>query len=265
MNMRCISEFEGLVAVVTGGSSGIGRAIASVLIDRGATVFVVGRRAALVERAADEIGARPAVADVSDSAALIALADGVEREFGRLDLLVNNAGVGPLASFDDLSLEDFRWVMDINFTGVLNGIKAFLPLLRSNPKGARIVNTASLAAFAPAPGTTAYAASKAAVVALSEALAGEFERESSLIGVSVLAPAPVRTAIAESARARPGFSGRSPDPADFLPPVPEIDAEDVGRLVVDSLATTERYIVTHPDTWPAIERRFAALGAAHGA
>lgn len=261
-NERKIEDFDGLVAVVTGGSSGIGAAIAAELASHGAVVVIVGIDAVEVERVAAQLGVRGKVVDVRDPEAVERLADEVETEFGRVDIIVNNAGVGPLAPFADFTLEDFHWVMDINFWGVLHGIRSFLPRLQRNPQGGYIVNTASLAAFIPSPGTTAYAASKAAVVAVSERIALEVA-EDPRIGVSILAPAPVNTAINDNARSRPGFHEGSPDSQDFLPPLPRLEPEDVGRLVVDALREGERYILTHPQTWPGVEAYHDGIRTAH--
>jgi NAD(P)-dependent dehydrogenase (short-subunit alcohol dehydrogenase family) len=260
-NDKKITDFTGLVAVVTGGSSGIGRGIAEALIAEGATVIVTGSNETTLTAAAAEMGATPIVADVRDAAAVQALADRVIRDFGKVDILVNNAGLGALALFDDLSIEDFHWVFDVNFWGVLHGHKSFVPLLKENPTGGYIVNVSSLAGFLPAPGATAYAASKAAMNALTEALAAELADYP--IGFSILLPAPVRTAIDENSRKRPGFNENSPNSADFVPPLTRLEPDEVAAMVIHAMRTGEKFIVTHPETWPVVDARHAELRGAH--
>ena len=130
---------------------------------------------------------------------------------GRVDVVVNNAGVGPLATFDDLLLADFHWVMDVNFWGVIHGLKSFLPLLQANPDGGYIVNTASVAAVLAAPGTAAYAASKAAVVAVSEVLAAELG-DAGQVGVSICCRVSFARTSTPTPSSAPGTGRTAPAP-----------------------------------------------------
>lgn len=255
--MTGISDFRGRVAVVTGAASGIGRGIAASLAREGATVVIADLDRHGAERAARDLGAHARPVDVTDPAAIQDLADGVARDFGRADILVNNAGVGPLSTFDDLTLADFGWVMDINFWGVLHGLRSFLPLLLANPAGGYIVNTASVAALIPSAGTAAYAAAKAAVVALTETLGVELA--GTAVGVSMLLPALVRTSILDNATRRPGHHAGAPPAADFLPPGRVLEPEQVGAIVVAAIRAGERYIFTHPETERAVRERYDAL------
>lgn len=251
-----MQDFSGRVAVVTGAASGIGRGIAACLAAEGATVVIADADGPGAERAARDLAAHARPVDVTDPAAVQALAGSVIRDFGRVDILVNNAGVGPLSTFDDLTLADFGWVMNINFFGVVHGLKSFLPLLLANPDGGYVVSTASVAALIPAPGTAAYAASKAAVVALTETLAAELGDR---IGLSVLLPALVRTSITANASKRPGHHEDAPRPEEFLPPVRVLEPEEVGALVIAGMRAGERYIFTHPETRPGTAARCQAL------
>jgi NAD(P)-dependent dehydrogenase (short-subunit alcohol dehydrogenase family) len=255
--MTRISDFSGRVAVVTGAASGIGRGIAASLTAAGATVVIADADGPGAARAARDLAAHSRLVDVTDAAAMQALADDVLCEFGRVDILVNNAGVGPLSTFDDLTLADFRWVMDINFWGVLHGLRGFLPLLLANPDGGYIVNTASVAALIPGAGTAAYAAAKAAVVALTETLGVELA--GTRVGVSVLLPAMVRTSITANATKRPGHHAGAPLTEDFLPPGQILEPEQVGAIVIAAIQAGERYIVTHPETAHAVRERCSAL------
>ena len=259
--MKRIESFDGRVAVVTGGGSGIGRGIAEKLVAAGATVVVADVDAKAAGRTAGEIGAVAEVVDVTDAASVQALADRVVERHGRVDVVVNNAGVGPLATFDDLLLADFHWVMDVNFWGVIHGLKSFLPLLQANPDGGYIVNTASVAAVLAAPGTGAYAASKAAVVAVSEVLAAELG-DAGQVGVSILLPGLVRTNINANAVKRPGHREGGPRTEDFLPTMTVLEPAQVGAMVVDAIRSGRLYVFTHPETEQVVAQRSAALAAA---
>ncbi len=261
--MKRIETFDGRVAVVTGGASGIGRGIAENLVAAGATVVVADVDAAAADRTARVIGAIAEVVDVTDATSVEALADRVVQRYGRVDVVVNNAGVGPLATFHDLLPADFQWVMDVNFWGVVHGLKSFLPRLQANPEGGYIVNTASVAAVVAAPGTAAYAASKAAVVAVSEVLAAELG-DAGQVGVSILLPGLVRTNINANAVKRPGHCEDGPRTEDFLPTMTVLEPTKVGAMVVDAIREGRLYVFTHPETAPMVTARSAAIAAAFG-
>lgn len=263
MTQQTFQCFTGRVAVVTGGSSGIGRATAQRLIKEGMTVYIVAPDETEVRFVAAEMGAHPITADVRSVRDLAAAANTIVAKHGAVDLLMNNAGVGPLDYFDQLTLQDFAWVMETNFHGVLNGLKAFLPTLRRNPTTSWIVNTASLAAYLPSVGTAAYAASKAAVVALSEALSAELAHTDPHIGMTLLNPAPVRTSLGENARQRPGHTVDSPSTKDFLPPFGALDPSEVADMVIESLRQGRKYVFTHPEAWPTISSAHQQLHRAH--
>lgn len=256
-------ELSGRVAVITGGASGIGRGIAERFVAHGAQVVIADIEDAPLAATAAEIGAVAIRTDVTRAADVEKLAAAVLDRFGRVDIVCNNAGVGPLRPFDELSVEDFQWVMSINLFGVLHGIKAFLPHLKGNPDGGWIVNTASMAGLIAGPGLAAYSASKYAIVAVSEVLAQELADTS--VGVKVLVPAQVRSNIGTSERNRTGVDpaslrGDANDP--FLPPTRVLEADYVGELVIRALADPDLYIVTHPETLPQVQGRFAAISAA---
>jgi NAD(P)-dependent dehydrogenase (short-subunit alcohol dehydrogenase family) len=164
------------IAIVTGAGSGIGRAAALSLLADGWTVVLAGRRREQLEATADLAGtdrdrALPVVADVSDPASVDALFETVRARFGRLDLLFNNAGASaPGVSLEDLTLEDWRRVVDVNLTGVfLCTQAAFRQMKSQTPQGGRIINNGSIAAYSPRPLTAPYAASKAGVTGLTKA------------------------------------------------------------------------------------------------
>jgi NAD(P)-dependent dehydrogenase (short-subunit alcohol dehydrogenase family) len=141
--------------------------------------------------------------DVSDGAQVDALAAATLDHFGGVHIVCNNAGVGGGGPMWEASLEDWNWVMGVNFWGVVHGIRAFVPHLVEQDEG-HVVNTASIAGFAYAPMMGPYNASKAAVVAISETLKSELGLQGSKVGVSVLCPGWVNTRIMDSDRNRPG-------------------------------------------------------------
>ena len=167
-------ELKGSVAVVTGASAGIGWATAAAFAREGARVVVAARREERLNQLVQEIGNRggmavPVVCDVGDWAQVQALAERTRQEFGRCDVLVNNAGVPGGGWFADMSMEKAEQVTRINYLGVLYGTKAFLPMMLEAGRG-HVVNVASLAGRFAVPGSAVYSASKHAVVAFSESL-----------------------------------------------------------------------------------------------
>jgi NAD(P)-dependent dehydrogenase (short-subunit alcohol dehydrogenase family) len=263
-----VTEIAGAVAVVTGGAAGIGRGIAEQLLAEGATVVIADIERQALEATAAAIGATPVAVDVSDPSSVRALAEAVTGRFGRVDIVVNNAGVGPQGRISDLTLSDWRWLLGVNLGGVINGIDAFLPHLRANPRGGHIVNTASMSAFSSLPGLGAYAASKAAVCALSEALAAELAQDGLAIGVTILAPGSVRTNIARSLRNRPPELAGGLTDVDFqADPGPTSGAvwlspTEVGRITTRAIRGNDLYAITHPGLWGRVEARHQVLRAA---
>ncbi|HYI41976.1 MAG TPA: SDR family oxidoreductase [Allosphingosinicella sp.] len=197
-------KLKGRTAVVTGAASGIGRGTAQALARRGCNLALADLdEAGLAETAAlvAETGVKVSRhrLDVASRDAVAALPDAVLAAHGRADLLVNNAGVAIGGTFEQVAEEDFDWLMEVNFFGVVRMTRAFLPLLRSSDS-ARIVNISSIFGIIAPPGQTAYSASKFAVRAFSESLRRELEAEGAKIGVTVVHPGGVATSIAKNAR-----------------------------------------------------------------
>lgn len=191
----------GQIAVVTGAGSGIGRAIARLLSAEGARVHCADIDGTAATATASGLAdARAHTLDVTDAAAVAALADVIYAEDGRVDLLFNNAGIGHAARVDESSLEDWQRVLSVNLMGVVHGIHAFLPRMQRQPAPSRIVNTASGAGLFPHPRMAPYCASKHAVVGLSTSLAAELD--GSGVGVTILCPGVIDTAIASTTRMR---------------------------------------------------------------
>lgn len=254
----------GGVAVVTGGASGIGWGITQALHSEGLRVEVVDRDARRLQEAA-QLPAGVHDVDVTDAQALRALATQLADQHGGIDVLVNNAGVGPAARIVDTTLSDWRWILDVNLMGVVHGIDAFLPGMLERGTPAHIVNTASMSALDPIAGLGAYAASKAAVAALTDALGAELDGTS--VGVSLLVPANVRTNIAEnSAALRPATESGFGDYRPAAPPeqIQWRSAEDVGAIVVEGIRAGKPILVTHPEQWERVERRQRRIRQAFG-
>jgi NAD(P)-dependent dehydrogenase (short-subunit alcohol dehydrogenase family) len=190
---------------------------------------------------------------------------------GKVHILCNNAGVGARGGIDHVALDNWRWVLDVNLIGVVNGVRAFLPHMRAHGEGGHIVNTASMAGMNPDLGFSPYAASKFAVVAMSEGLSMRLKPYG--IGVSVLCPSFVRTRIGESGRNRPARYGE-PQPLDPASPagrmVAEIaerieaglDPSDVAARVLSAIRNDDLYVFTHPNMREQVDERFAAIQAA---
>lgn len=197
-------RFGGQLVLVTGAGSGIGRATAFAFAEAGARVIAVDRDAESAARTAELsrlIGAPEAWAetvDVSDEQAMEKLADKVATQYGVLDVLVNNAGIGLGGSFFDTTAEDWKKVLDVNLWGVIHGCRLFGRRMAERGQGGHIVNTASAAAYQPSKALPAYSTSKAAVLMLSECLRAELAGQG--IGVSAICPGFVNTNITSTAR-----------------------------------------------------------------
>lgn len=254
-----ISSFDGLVCVVTGGASGIGRGIAEALVREGARVVIADIEAGVLHEAAEQMGALPVLTDVSNRDSVQALADRVLAEYGRIDIVINNAGVGHLAPFAELRTDDFAWVLNVNLWGVIHGMSVFLPIVRETSTSGWFVNTASMAGVFDAPGMAAYSASKFAVVALTETIAQELEGVAGAPGVSVLLPGLVNTEIARSERNRPTPATAAPPQLDQIPPGRMLEPAEVGTLVVEGLRRGDLYLVTHPEMLPMVRERHARI------
>lgn len=197
-------RFDGGTAVVTGAASGIGAALAAALADRGSHLALVDCDESGLRSVADETRARHGglevrtyVADLAETSTLAGLAATIDADSGPVRLLVNNAGVALGGSFEQISLEDFGWVMRVNFDATVHLTHAFLPSLRRAP-GSHVVNVSSVYGLVAPPGQSAYSASKFAVRGFTEVLRHELPATG--IGVTAVHPGGVRTKIAENAR-----------------------------------------------------------------
>lgn len=263
-----MKDFGQKVALVTGAASGIGFGITRSLAKRGVAVVMLDVEQNTLDAATAELaptGARflPLVVDVANREAMYAAAQTVSDTFGRLDILVNNAGIAynvkPVHEAPDEAID---WSVNVNLYGVLNGIKAFVPLIIAGGQGGHIVNTSSIGGFQvrknPNWHQGLYAATKYAVTALSEGLRLDLEDQG--IGVSILAPAAVATNILTSDRNRPDRFG-GPTTGSQSGVFAEMFKQTgmapdaVGERVIKGIVDNELYIFTHLDTQAWLEER----------
>lgn len=227
-----MQELSGRTAVVTGGASGIGRAMAERFVAEGMNVVLADIEAETLERTAKELGGEPSVlavpSDVTDAASIEALRDATVERFGGVHVICNNAGVGGLGNRTwEGQLAGWEWVMGVNFWGVLHGIRAFVPLLVEQDAG-HVVNTSSLAGLHGLPGFGPYTASKHAVLAMSEGLQTELALQGSKVRVHVLCPGFLKTGIAGSERNWPAHLGE-------LPPERDDEGAEMLRQMINDL------------------------------
>jgi len=199
-----MKTFVGKVAAITGAGSGIGRALALELAGNGAQVALADINEPTVAETAEEARSRGAKAtatklDVSDRRAVYAWAERVVADHGKVNLVFNNAGVALGSTLEGASYEDFEWLMNINFWGVVYGTKAFLPHLRAAGEG-HIVNISSIFGIAAAPGNGTYNASKFAVRGFTEALRQELNLTGGNVSATCVHPGGIKTNIARASR-----------------------------------------------------------------
>jgi len=260
-----LASLVGRVAVITGGASGIGRALALALAREGADVAVADvDEAGMAETvAAVEALGRSGLAirtDVADRASVLALADRVEVRFGAVDVLCNNAGVVVHGGLERATHQDWAWVMGVNLWGVVHGLEAFLPRMIARGAGGHVVNTASMAGLIASQGLGVYNTTKYAVVGLSETLAKDLRPYG--IGVSVLCPMGVDTRIRDAARNRPPALRNPPGavPAGEVTLMGRtLDPETVAAQTVLAIRTGALYVITHEEALEPIRRRFRRL------
>ncbi|OYW46902.1 MAG: short-chain dehydrogenase [Sphingomonadales bacterium 32-68-7] len=266
--------WEGRVAFVTGAVTGIGLGVAQAFADAGMKLALSYRNDEDRRRTAEWFAAKGydqplfVKLDVTDRARFTEVADQVERHFGAVHVLVNNAGVSVFGPTDEASYADYDWIMGVNFGGVVNGLVSFLPKLKAASGRRHVVNVASMAAFLPGPQAGIYTASKFAVRGLTESL--RYNLAPHGIGCSLCCPALTRTNAWASALKRPEGIGES-----GFPDVPRealeqfgtafeegMDPYEVGTKILAGMTAQRGLILTHPEHGPDFEEAHAAVMAA---
>ena len=264
--------FKDRVAVVTGGGSGIGAAMAAAFAARGARLVLADIDPDALERSAATVrGAGAEVltvrTDVGEAAQVQTLAEAAVARFGAVHLVCNNAGIAVFGHLVDATPADWEFTMRVNFWGVVHGVHTFAPRLVSQGQGGHIVNTASMAGLVGMEWLGVYCASKFAVVGLTESLHRELKPHG--IGVSVLCPMIVQTDInRNSVRNRPAALRNPGDTPDLPEPQAEvagamqggvIGVDEVARRVVRAIERNDLYVLTHPEQRGFLRRRAERL------
>ncbi|MEM7664183.1 MAG: SDR family NAD(P)-dependent oxidoreductase [Pseudomonadota bacterium] len=261
-----ITAFQGKGAFVTGAASGIGFALSEALVRRGANVMMADIDQARLEQARDRLGHRAecVVCDVSDPGSVEAAAAKTIEAFDKVHLLFNNAAVSVTGTVGDIPMEDWHWAVGINLMGVLYGVEAFTPLMLAHGEGGHIVNTSSMAGHSAPPRALSYAATKFAVVGLSESLRLDLKGDG--IGVSVLCPGWVATEFYRTETLRPSgplpaaSAMEHPDVLDSAKLMSRgISASQVAELTLNSILLNRSHIFTSPDARFLIDHRHKVL------
>jgi NAD(P)-dependent dehydrogenase (short-subunit alcohol dehydrogenase family) len=268
-----MQDVSGKVAFITGGSSGIGLGIAQTCAQAGMKVVIGYRSKEHLDEALKSLGdlrdrIHAVSVDVTDRGAMERAAADTVKTFGKVHVLVANAGVVAMASVSQSTYDDWDWVIGVNLTGVFNSVHAFLPHIQGNGEGGQIIAASSAGGLITAGGAGgAYTASKFAVVGMMEGLRAELAEHN--IGVSVYCPGTVTSNLPESERNRPS---RLPDvgvklddraKASFMEqlrdPQLAITPLEMGRLVLRGMRNNDLYILTHPEYEPFVRARGEAL------
>jgi NAD(P)-dependent dehydrogenase (short-subunit alcohol dehydrogenase family) len=263
----------GKVAFVTGGVSGIGLGIARAFVAAGMKVVITGRESRCIDaalaslRSGDNTGVHAMELDVTDRAAVAEAAAEVERVFGKIHVLCNNAGVNVLGPVDEATYDDWDWMLEVNLTGVINVLVPFLPRIKAHGEGGHVVNVASMASFVTGPSSGIYATSKFAVRGLTESL--RYNLAPHRIGVSLVCPGLTRTNIYRSSLTRPARFRNTAFPIDeaLLKRMEEahalgMDPDEVGRRTLQGMLRGDFYVFSHPEFREELEEAHDEIMAA---
>ena len=273
-----MKDFNGRVAVITGGASGIGLGMARAFGQRGMKLVLADVDAATLNGAVEELKAEGIEAvgqtcDVSELEQVEALAEFTMSTHGAVHLLCNNAGVGLTTSTMNINLKDWKWIIDVDLWGPIFGVKVFCPLIEAQGEG-HICSTSSMAGLTSSRSLGAYNVAKHGVVALMSTLERELRSRKSNVTASVLCPGPISTNISSnSVKTRPEKENKrkreeTPESKAIaerkMQKIQALLEEgmqpiEVGNLVADSIQDNKFWILTHPQWTPTLERELAAM------
>lgn len=271
-----MKEFKGKVAVITGSSNGIGRAVAERLAQEGMKVVLTGVDRKALAKAESEMKAAGHTVlavrtDVSKIEDMEALARKTLETFSAVHLLHNNAGVSTEGySILETPLNDWKWVINVNLWGVIHGVMTFSPIMLKQDTECHIINTSSMAGLVSNPFAGSYNVSKFGIVTLSETLYHELQLKRSRVGVSVLCPGLVNTRLADAQRNRPFELRNDPAEEERLKKLPHVEKlrklsnelfktamspQQVADVVFNAVKEGKFYIITHPEWLAAVQTR----------
>lgn len=251
-----MNSFINKVAAITGAGSGIGRALALNLASQGCNLAISDVNAAGLKETAEAarqqgVKVLETVVNVADRAAVHAWADEVVREFGKVNLIFNNAGVAHAGTVEGSDYAEYEWIMNINFWGVMHGTKAFLPYLKATGDG-HIVNISSIFGLFAQPGMSAYNATKFAVRGFTEALRQELDMDACGVSASCVHPGGIKTNIAKTARMNDSLSkvtGQDADTArsQFHDQLLRTTPEKAAEVILNGVRRNQRRILIGGD------------------
>lgn len=275
-------ELQGRVAAVTGAASGIGRELAVLLAKKGADLAIsdvdevgLAETVDLAKKAGGTTTITSQRLDVADRDAVHAWADQVVADHGKVNLIVNNAGVALGATVDGMSYEDFDWLMGINFDGVVSGTKAFLPHLKAAGEG-HVVNISSVFGLMGIPSQSAYNAAKFAVRGFTEALRVELDIEDCGVSATTVHPGGIKTNIAKNARMDDSINDIGQDASQAGADFEKLfitTPKRAAKAIVRAVEKDKRRLLIGPDAWgfslisklpPGLYQGVIARGAARG-
>lgn len=269
-------DVHGKTAVITGAAGGMGLGMARAFASAGMKLVLADIDADRLDAAVGELrnqghAAIAVPTDVSKEADIQALAQAALAEFGAIHVVSNNAGIGIPGTVEDMTLDDWKWTLDVDLWSVIYGVRTFLPLLKEQGEG-HITATSSMAGLTCGPVLGAYHVAKHGVVALMDTVRIELKLAKSDVRASVLCPGPIDTGIADSERLRPAdvetrannaleekfFDNLRAELAGGM------DPDEVGELVLDAVQNERFWILTHPTEFlPYVEKRLAHIKRDH--
>jgi len=265
-----MQDVKGKVAFITGGASGIGLGIAMACVNAGMKAVLADIRQdnldkalALFREKGQEKSVHGLILDVTDREAFVRAADEADRVFGKVHVLVNNAGMGLIGPIKQAKYADWDWGLGVMIGGVVNGIQTFLPRMLKHGEGGHVVSTSSMAGVIPINGSAIYSAAKAALIAISESIRGELAGDN--IGVSAFCPGPVQTNIRETGKLRPakfrdsGYADNEKRLQDRPNSPNWMSIEECGERVLKGIRRNDLYIFTHAEFKEGVAERNQAM------